>query len=102
MEPALAPGDRLLCSRRAELRRGAIVVRSPGNDGKYFIKRLVALPGDERRGAKIPAGACWIEGDNVSRSADSRHFGPVPVREIRAVAFALIGSRGVVDLRSVE
>eukprot|EP00798_Chlamydomonas_sp_ICE-L_P013407 gene13406-19258_t len=49
-----------------------------------MIKRLVAVGGDTvwddatSSSVEIPAGRCWIEGDNASRSEDSRRsYGPV-------------------------
>ncbi|KAK4992260.1 hypothetical protein LTR50_001240 [Elasticomyces elasticus] len=60
-----------------------------GDQGLYGIKRLVGLPGDfvlrDSPGAKegvmiqVPQGHCWIVGDNLPLSRDSRMFGPIPL-----------------------
>lgn len=42
----------------------------------------------------VPPGHIWVEGDNVSKSRDSNHYGPVSksLIEGRAVAVVTIGS----------
>ncbi|KAM3416470.1 hypothetical protein BST61_g8065 [Cercospora zeina] len=54
----------------------------------YAIKRVVGLPGDfvlmNTPGKsdvmiQVPEGHCWVAGDNVAYSSDSRHYGPVPM-----------------------
>lgn len=101
MEPALMPGDRLLCSRRTPIWSGAIVIRAArvgGRGDAYFIKRVLALPGHERNGLRIAPGHCWIEGDNKATSGDSRHLGPIALNELIAVAVARLTREGLIDL----
>lgn len=90
MLPAVAPGDQLLCSREVTIFKGALVVRSSEVDGRivYLVKRVTAVAGDLRQGHVIPRGHCWIEGDNQAASADSRHFGPIPLTDLVGVAVA--------------
>ncbi|MGV9773221.1 S26 family signal peptidase [Streptosporangium sp. NPDC003464] len=120
MEPALAPGDRVLTMRRPRnaLRHGDIVVVQPRSmsarprarvlrllDGKppNIIKRIGALPGDpvpevalEAAGdATVPAGKLLIFGDNPSASHDSRDFGFVDIRSVVSVVQRKVGSAGV-------
>lgn len=104
MEPALRQGDRLFCSTRRAIWKGAIVLRAPslGAARVPVVKRVVALAGEVRNGTPIPPGYCWIEGDSEAGSTDSRSFGPVPVRELAGVAVARLGSDGLLDLRSLE
>lgn len=99
MSPALTPGDRLFCSRRSPISVGAIVIRAAGGETPgYHIKRLAALPGSYVNGRLIPAGYCWIEGDNKATSADSRQLGPIPVAELVAVAVGRLCREGLVDV----
>ena len=68
MEPGLVAGEWWIAVRTRRLHIGDIVViQHPERDGMLAVKRLVRREG--RR--------CWVEGDNSSRSRDSRHFGPL-------------------------
>ncbi len=37
---------------------------------------------------QVPKGHCWIVGDNLVASRDSRYFGPVPLALIRGKVIA--------------
>ncbi|KAI9738001.1 MAG: hypothetical protein M1834_009371 [Cirrosporium novae-zelandiae] len=68
------------------------------------LKRVIGLPGDfvckDRPAAgdvgsdglmiQVPEGHCWIAGDNLPYSRDSRHYGPVPLALIRGKVIAKI------------
>ena len=41
---------------------------------------------------QVPPGHCWIIGDNLPASRDSRHFGPVPLALVRGKVLAKISS----------
>ncbi|GJN09087.1 hypothetical protein PR202_ga27060 [Eleusine coracana subsp. coracana] len=84
----LEPGDFILAERTClqdyKFSHGDVVLfRCPSNHKELFVKRVIALPGEWMQlpgypeVVKIPEGHCWVEGDNPSRSWDSRAFGPV-------------------------
>ncbi|GAA5922487.1 endopeptidase catalytic subunit [Sporobolomyces koalae] len=64
-----------------------VAVKSPINPSTLLIKRLVALPKSivktrdpyPETTLRVPAGHCWIEGDEPYHSRDSNSFGPVPL-----------------------
>jgi signal peptidase I len=112
MLPRLEDQDRLFINKFAyrfeSIHRGDVVVfLYPGDHSKSYIKRVIALPGDNLRidhgtvwvnghalkepyvpmryrddrseaDMTIPQGDFWVMGDHRSISSDSRDFGPVP------------------------
>ncbi|OHE96754.1 hypothetical protein CORC01_07900 [Colletotrichum orchidophilum] len=65
----------------------------PESDG---IKRVMGMPGDyvllgspdakTPKMIQVPQGHCWVVGDNLEASRDSRLYGPVPLALIRGKA----------------
>lgn len=116
MEPTLLPGDWLLTDRLffrlSGPRHGDIVVfESPLEPGVEYVKRLIALPGDELRledgrllindspleesylrgvttadlgvvAGTVPEGFCVTLGDNRPCSKDSRSWGYLPLSRL--------------------
>ncbi|TKA23214.1 hypothetical protein B0A50_07607 [Salinomyces thailandicus] len=94
MLPTIASsGDWLLISkyyrRGRELGVGDVVsYKLPLRPGEAGVKRILGMPGDfvlaespSKSGSmiRVPEGHCWIVGDNLVWSRDSRIFGPLPL-----------------------
>lgn len=67
---------------------------SPDEPSHVLVKRIIALEGDVvhtgSKTQKIPKGHCWIDGDNLHRSADSNKFGPVSFAHFQAHALFIL------------
>lgn len=54
-----------------------------------ITKRIVAIEGDvvEFQGKRctVPDDHVWVLGDNPDKSTDSRHFGAVPLQNLRSL-----------------
>ncbi|KAK4539174.1 hypothetical protein LTR36_001174 [Oleoguttula mirabilis] len=95
MLPTIASaGDMLLISkyyrRGRQLGVGDVVsYKHPIRPGEYAVKRILGMPGDfvvvetpgkgVGRMIQVPEGHCWVVGDNLTWSRDSRIFGPLPL-----------------------
>lgn len=86
MAPTLLPGDSALAVSVGTPARGhVVVVEHPERPGFEIVKRIVGVPGDLTPDGRILGpDEYWIEGDNPSRSTDSRQHGPVRVDLIKA------------------
>jgi signal peptidase I len=120
MEPTMQINDRLFVNKLAykftEPKRGDIILfKSPYNDKKDYVKRLIGLPGEKieiKRGIiyindveltfpgvnvqqdysyygpeVIPPNSYFAMGDNRFNSADSRVWGFVPKKNLIGEAF---------------
>jgi inner membrane protease subunit 2 len=71
--------------------RGDVVIfRSPLDQRRFLIKRVLGLPGDrvknlDNETVEIPDGHCWLEGDNSFHSRDSNWYGPIPMKNVTGV-----------------
>jgi inner membrane protease subunit 1 len=91
----LAINFRKARNRHNDLRVGDLVMyTSPIFAEGRAVKRLVGMPGDyvslgtpgekgEELMIQVPQGHCWVVGDNLPASRDSRRFGPLPIALIR-------------------
>ncbi|KAF2397896.1 LexA/Signal peptidase, partial [Trichodelitschia bisporula] len=74
--------------------------RSPIRPTEGILKRVLGMPGDlviagdVQTGSgemiQVPAGHCFLSGDNQEYSRDSRHYGPVPLALIRGKVVARV------------
>lgn len=88
MHPALRPGDRLLFDRFAYRAShpqvgDVVLARHPARRGVRFIKRV----------AEVRDDGCWLLGDNVEASTDSREIGAFRRDDILARAWILYWPR---------
>ena len=68
------------------------------------IKRVIGMPGDwvlrdtpgqgEGVLVQVPQGHCWVVGDNLGWSRDSRHYGPLPLALVRGRVVARLWPGG--------
>lgn len=61
-----------------------------GNEGMVQVSCLGVLFGMVAEDMKVPQGHCWVVGDNMDASRDSRLFGPVPLALIRGKHIAKV------------
>ncbi|KAK0728278.1 peptidase S24/S26A/S26B/S26C [Lasiosphaeria miniovina] len=95
-------GEWVLVSKWHRLGRGVsvgdvVAYNIPIND-EVGVKRVIGLPGDyvlvnspesaSDAMIQVPQGHCWVIGDNLPASRDSRLFGPVPLALIRGKIIA--------------
>ncbi|KAF1824457.1 LexA/Signal peptidase, partial [Dissoconium aciculare CBS 342.82] len=71
--------------------------KHPVREGEYAVKRVLGLEGDfvlmYTPGAndtmlQVPKGHCWVIGDDLPHSRDSRTFGPLPMALISGKVIA--------------
>uniref|UniRef100_A0AC35FJ47 Peptidase S26 domain-containing protein n=1 Tax=Panagrolaimus sp. PS1159 TaxID=55785 RepID=A0AC35FJ47_9BILA len=92
MHPTIYDGDvvftRTYNPRKHEIKKNDIVcVKSPTDRGILICKRVALLEheydnisfNDIRPSTRIAAGHCFLLGDNLYSSSDSRAFGPIPM-----------------------
>jgi nickel-type superoxide dismutase maturation protease len=87
MSPLLAPGDWVLVITPRRYRRGDIVVVEHPERARYeMVKRIIAVPGDFVGARRLGPDEWWVQGDHEAASTDSRHFGSVAGRQLKAKA----------------
>ena len=82
MLPAFAAGDRVLIKYRSSdlqpIHVGEVVMIE--REGELMLKRIVRY----EIGGHTGVGMVSVEGDNIEESIDSRHWGAVPSRFVKA------------------
>jgi len=82
MLPAFADGDRILIKNRTSdlqpIHQGEVVMIE--REGELMLKRIVRY----EIGGHTGQGMVTVEGDNKEESIDSRHWGAVPSRFVKA------------------
>lgn len=85
MAPTLQPGDQILVTpyqlpwRVAEPGRGEVVVfRRAGDPAAFFVKRVIAVPGDylEMRGGRVLIDGRTLEEPYLLRESEAGELGP--------------------------
>ncbi|KAH7298431.1 hypothetical protein KP509_25G042900 [Ceratopteris richardii] len=115
MGPSMLPtfsavGDVLLVERLStkfqRIKQGDVVMAlSPENPRLIVCKRVLGLEGENLvvmpthgsgrvQHIKVPKGHVWLQGDNLSNSTDSRHYGPVPYGLLRGKVFLRVWPPG--------
>jgi len=74
MAPSLREGARVLACTFARFRLGDVVICRNPEQGKETVKRIVGIVDNQYR----------VEGDNLTRSTDSRHYGLLSQGELIA------------------
>ncbi|RDL39431.1 uncharacterized protein BP5553_03771 [Venustampulla echinocandica] len=101
-----AYGDSVLVSRYYRRGRGikvgdVVTFDSVDEPGAKVIKRVLGMEGDyvmmgspresmSDKMLQVPKGHCWVVGDNLLWSKDSRHFGPLPMALIKGKVIAKV------------
>ncbi|KAF2733842.1 LexA/Signal peptidase [Polyplosphaeria fusca] len=87
-----------------------VVYTHPLDRHKRALKRVVGMPGDwvavmtpgknnaedgdagevGEQMFQVPEGHCWLAGDNLEWSRDSRVFGPIPLALVRGKVFGVV------------
>lgn len=86
--------DVVLVHRNAELRKGDVVLLRDPQSNELIVKRLIAQEREVVAGPQgacfVPEGHCWVEGDNLRLSVDSRAFGPVPGGLLEGLVLSIV------------
>ncbi|KAB5563247.1 peptidase S24/S26A/S26B/S26C [Coniochaeta sp. 2T2.1] len=110
MLPTVEVSDEwLITSKRHRYGRGVgvgdlVVYKIPIFPNMDGMKRVLGMPGDyvlvgspESGGddmIQVPQGHCWLVGDNLPTSRDSRTFGPVPLALVYGKVIATMRAPG--------
>lgn len=88
MTPSLSEGARVLALPLVRIHPGDVVICKTPRSENLTIKRVVGIEKEQVR----------IEGDNLLRSTDSRHFWPVDMEDLIARVWCQIAPKWKVYL----
>ena len=94
MSPALLVGDQFFVDHLPhELAVGDLVMLpSPTQPEKKYIRRVSALPGQTVDSASVPEGSVFVRAEAPSRGNDSRQWGPIPIASIEGHVLSIMWS----------
>ncbi|KAJ3516071.1 hypothetical protein NM208_g14894 [Fusarium decemcellulare] len=70
-----------------------VSVGTPGEPGEELMIQVHPTTDAKESHAdtlQVPEGHCWISGDNLPASRDSRHFGPLPLALVAGTTIAKV------------
>jgi conjugative transfer signal peptidase TraF len=86
---AAVPGDSV------QVDEGVQINGEPWTNGKILKVDSKGRPIEcIAQSEKVKPGMCWVLSDYNPRSFDSRYFGPIPLRNIQAIAFPVFVWKG--------
>ena len=71
-----------------------IVMGADGLLGRLAAEDVLKKDGKEKMMLQVPEGHCWILGDNILESRDSRTYGPLPLGLIKGKVIAKVWPLG--------
>lgn len=94
-----------LCQRGRNCQIGDLIIAvKPTNAQQRVCKRITGMPGDTvlvdpsagdyETYIKVPKGHCWVTGDNLDVSLDSRSYGALPLALIKGKVVGVINRQG--------
>lgn len=96
-------GDAILIKKDHRRGRGVrvgdvVVFKIPIEAHDLGVKRVIGMPGDyvlinspesgSDKMTQVPPGHCWVVGDNLPASRDSRHWGALPLALVQGKVIA--------------
>lgn len=94
-----------MCSKGRNIKLGDMVIAvKPTDPTQRVCKRVTGMPGDFvlvdpstgdfQKYIQVPKGHCWLTGDNLTHSLDSRTYGALPLGLIRGKIFGITSVDG--------
>ena len=86
------PGDFVV--KDAPAGGGEVMMGEGGMVEKLGGGDFYGVEGSEKMMLQVPEGHCWVSGDNLPESRDSRTYGPLPVGLIKGKVIAKVWPLG--------